>query len=121
MILDLDILIPAIFTAYRPKVDKSCSLSFSTLEMSSDAIGKFHGLQGRMGSLVFKAESELTKNEMLLVSNMETEIGGKTKSERLRNVLYKNFQLETKDHKDFNSYYATEMERIIQHYKDKLI
>jgi len=116
----LDLMLPTIFTSYRPRVDKSASLSFSTLELDINKMGLLFSLQGKMGALVFKAESDLTKNEILMCENMEIELGGKTKSERLRNVLYRNWELENKGHATFDNYYASEMEIIIVHYKGKL-
>lgn len=116
----LDLMLPTIFTSYRPRVDKSASLTFSTLELDINKMGLLFSLQGKMGALVFKAESDLTKNEILMCENMEIELGGKTKSERLRNVLFRNWELENKGHSTFDNYYASEMEIIIIHYKGKL-
>jgi len=113
-------MLPVIFTSYRPRVDKSASLTFSTLELDVNKMGLLFSLQGKMGALVFKAESDLTKNEILMCENMEIELGGKTKSERLRNVLFRNWELENKGHVTFDNYYASEMEIIITHYKGKL-
>jgi len=116
----LDLMLPTIFTSYRPRVDKSASLTFSTLELDVNKMGLLFSLQGKMGALVFKAESDLTKNEILMCENMEIELGGKTKSERLRNVLYRNWELYKEDNASFDTYYATKMEMIITHYRGKL-
>lgn len=118
--MGLDLMLPVIFTSYRPRVDKSASLTFSTLELDINKMGLLFSLQGRMGALVFKAESELTKNEILMCENMEIELGGKTKSERLRNVLFRNFEHDAEKFESFESYYASKMEAIISHYKQKL-
>jgi uncharacterized protein YeaO (DUF488 family) len=44
----------------------------------------------------------------------------KTPSQRLRAILYRNFEQDDKGYRDFNSYYLAEMERICEHYKNKL-
>jgi len=46
--------------------------------------------------------------------------GGKTKSERLRSVLFRYWENQTIKDADFDSWYSLEMEKIINHYKDKL-
>jgi len=44
----------------------------------------------------------------------------KTPSQRLRGVLYRVFELTGRPKGEFNAWYLNEMERIIDHYKDKL-
>lgn len=116
----LDLMLPTIFTSYRPRVDKSASLTFSTLELDVNKMGMLFSLQGKTGALVFKAEGDLTKNEILMCENMEIELGGKTKSERLRNVLYRNWELDNEGNETFDKYYSLKMEIIITHFKGKL-
>ena len=112
--------------AVTRKKDRSVSLRFTTqLEQSSDELIGMDELMGSNGVLYFKDSGNLTKEEVKELDNVEIEVEGKTKSQRLRNVLYVYYQ--TKDcskqgvvFKSFNEFYADEMERIIQHYKDKL-
>ncbi len=77
------------------------------------------------GTLFFKSNGSLTKEEIKELDNVEIEVEGKTKSQRLRNVLfvyYQQLSKSTEHYTDntFDLFYSKEMERIIQHYKDKL-
>tara|TARA_R110000744_G_scaffold148351_1_gene261361 strand:- start:1056 stop:1415 length:360 start_codon:yes stop_codon:yes gene_type:complete len=101
------------------KKDKSVSLTFITqLEQSSEQFMEIDELLGDSGVIMFKSSGNLTTEEVKALDGVEIEVEGKTKSERLRNVLY---VLNKQDNiGDFKEFYVTEMERIIEHYKGKL-
>ena len=101
------------------KKDRSVSLTFVTsLEQSSNEFMEIDELIGDAGVLYFKSNGNLTKEEIKELDSVEIENEGKTKSQRLRGVM---FLLSKQDGiNDFNSYYAKEMEKIIEHYKNKL-
>lgn len=102
------------------KADKSVSITFVTqLEQTSEDFIEIDENLGQNGILYFKSSGELTSKEIEEISKTEIEVEGKTKSQRLRNVLYR--YNEQNGNKDFNSFYSAEMERIIEHYKNKLI
>ena len=108
------------------KKDKSVSLTFVTqLEQSSEQFMEIDEKIGDSGLIFFKSSGNLTKEEIKELDNTEIEVEGKTKSQRLRNVLhvYWNQNKEGMDEicfKSFNNFYASEMEKLIEHYKGKL-
>ena len=53
-------------------------------------------------------------------SYYDLEVEGKTKSQRLRGVLYVLWGNGCTKDDDFNTFYANEMNKIIEHYKNKL-
>lgn len=108
-----------VLNGYRPRKDKSVTLTFETQEQGSHDIAEIHDLVGHYGVLFFKNENQLTEKELQELESVELEYFGKTKSKRLKNVLYRLWQQEEEDtsHEDF---YALEMEKIINHYKNKL-
>jgi len=101
------------------KKDRSVSMTFITsLEQSSSEFMGIDEILGDSGILYFKSDGNLTTEEVKELDNVEIEVEGKTKSQRLRNVLYVyNQQLGTTS---FEEFYASEMEKIIEHYKSKL-
>jgi len=100
------------------KSDKSISISFVTsLEESTEDFMEVDKLVNSSGILYYSEKGTLTKQETDEIDKVEIEVEGKTKSQRLRSVLYVYCQQEGKDFKEF---YPSEMDRIIQHYKDKL-
>lgn len=106
------------FYNYRPKKDKSCSLTFITdLEVSSEDIKKFHESLDQRGIIYFSEKGELTQSEIEEIDKTEIELQGKTKAQRLRNVL---IVYAKQNNLDLSSFYSTEMEKIIEHYKGKL-
>ena len=105
------------------KKDKSVSLTFVTqLEQSSEQFMEIDEKIGDSGLIFFKSSGNLTKEEVKELDNTEIEVEGKSKSQRLRSVLYVYFEqnFTTSPNANFNEFYASEMEKIIEHYKGKL-
>lgn len=99
--------------------DRSVSYTFITsLEQTSGQLAEWDSTTSQSGIIYFKTNGELTQQEVNEIESIEIEVEGKTKSQRLRNVLYVYCQQQNED---FNKFYSDEMEKIIQHYKDKLI
>ena len=113
----------AILDGYRRLKDKSVSLRFITGEIASSEILEIDSLLDSFGYLYFKPESTLTKEEIKELDELDTDLfdNPKTQSQRLRNVLYKVWDTRDTGYKDFKDFYKYETERIISHYKDKLI
>jgi hypothetical protein len=100
--------------------DKSVSLTFITsLEQSSSDFMEIDKLLNDTGVLYFKSNGNLNQQEIKELDSVNIEVEGKTKSERLRNVLYV-LHKETNQLDSFNEFYTTHMEKLIQHYKDKI-
>jgi len=108
----------AILTKYSPRKDRSVSLTFELNEQKAEEVAELHRLTGMYGGLVFKPENQLTKQEIEEIDGLEIELSGKTKSQRLRNVLFKLHQQEGGG--DFNDFYAEKMESLISQIKNRL-
>lgn len=101
------------------KKDKSVSLTFITAtEQSSEEFKCIDEMLDSTGLLYFKPNGRLTDKEVKELDGAELVIEGKSKSQRLRNVLY--VYSQQKGITNFKDFYAAEMERIIEHYKSKL-
>lgn len=118
------------FDRANRKKDKSVSMTFITqLEQSTDDFMQIDKILNDSGVLYFKSSGNLTIEEVKALEDTEIEVEGKTKSQRLRNVLYVYWKqlIDSKELDDvtpsqtFNDFYSHEMERIIEHYKNKLI
>lgn len=81
-----------------------------------------HTVLNGFGYLLFKTEETLTKDEISEIDELDTDLydNPKTKAQRLRNTLYVNWQQKSEGFDVFKDYYADKMEKLIQHYKDKL-
>lgn len=120
--MDIKIITSAQFDNYRRLKDKSISLRFITGEKTSHDVFNFDSLLDSFGYLYFKPQSQLTKNEITELDSLDTDLfdNPKTKSQRLRNTLYRNWEQENKKYDKFKDYYDQEMEIIITHFKNKL-
>ncbi len=115
------LIIGAQLESYRSLKDRTLKLTFETGEPTPDQLVKISKLSQEYGFLAFK--HDVFKNDQLdalesLQSGYEDK--GKSKSQRLRAVLYVNWKQESKGYDIFDDYYNHTMEKIITHYKGKL-
>ena len=100
--------------------DKSVSLTFITsLEQSPNEFMEIDTLLNASGVLYFKDSGNLSTEELKALDSSEIKVEGKSKSQRLRNVLYILHQ-QQKEVISFDEFYSLKMEKIIQYFKDKL-
>tara|TARA_R110000744_G_scaffold357580_2_gene464448 strand:+ start:4964 stop:5314 length:351 start_codon:yes stop_codon:yes gene_type:complete len=100
------------------KKDRSVSLTFFTdLEQTSEQFMGIDDTINSKGILYFKSDGELTQQEIDIIDDVDIEFEGKTKSQRLRNVLC---VLANQQGFDKKEYYSKIMEGLIQMYKDKI-
>ena len=85
------------------KKDKSVSITFITeLEQSSSEFMEIDSNLDKHGVIYFKSNGKLTAEEKDEIDNVEIHAEGKTKSQRLRSVLFiYNQQNQDKDFKEF--------------------
>jgi len=91
----------------KTMADGSIKMDIYTRELSPEQMVQVFALRKHEGefdlSAVYDGEAE-----------------SKTKSARLRAVVYKAWEMNTDRSKTFELYYNEQMEKIINHYKDKL-
>ena len=115
-----NILLQCQLTGYRPKKDKSCALTFtSDLEVNSEQIKQFHESLESRGIIYFSVKGELTQAELDEIDNVDIELEGKSKSQRLRSVIYI-LWTQQGEPGEFRDFYSNYMEKIIENIKDKL-
>jgi hypothetical protein len=100
------------------KSDKSISISFVTsLEESTEQFMEVDRLVNTSGVIYYSEKGNLTQQEKDEIDKVEIEVEGKSQAQQLRAVM---FVYCKQENKDFNSFYADEMQRHRQYYKDKL-
>jgi len=115
------IIIPSILESYRSLKDKTLKINFETNELNSqELLGIVENL-GSYGYLAFKKEP-FNEKERHQIETLETNLEDnmKTPSQRLRAVLYRNYERDAQGFKSFATYYEHNMELILNHYKSKL-
>lgn len=103
--------------------DRTIKLTLGTQELKPSDAGELFGLQNSLVSVGIKT-SELTQSEIELLKESKIEIDdipdSKSASQRLRNVLYRLWEQSDGGYSDFNLFYLNRMERMIEHFKEKL-
>ncbi len=114
------ILMPAILSRYAPRADKSWSISLNVIEPNAEqkiAIDRMF----QQSCYVLIKEGEISKSEQSLIDTLEAkEFKIKTKSQRLKGVLYRVWENHHSENMTEKEYYDFEMERIIDSYKAKI-
>ena len=104
------------------KADKSLSLRLATTsEQTSAQLAELDVLHQRTVLVALKEEgTPFLDSELKDLDNVDLDLedATKTPSKRLRNVLYRFWEVGQQG--EFKDFYKTEMERIITHYKGKL-
>src|SRR5210317_1083834 len=115
------IIIPAILSSYSSLQDRTLKITFETNEPTPEQLTGIAVNQQQFGFLAFKKDA-FKQAEKDVLDGLESEYQdtGKTKSQRLRNVLYVYWQQDNKGYKSFEHYYDYKMENIIEHFKSKL-
>ena len=115
------LILPAILEKLNTLKDKTVKITFETNELSPAELGSLATYLQTFGYLAFKKDM-FKADEKELLKSLETEYKetGKSKSQRLRAVLYKNFEQNNLDYKVFDDYYNYQMETLIKHFKSKI-
>lgn len=111
--------IPAILDTLRTLSDGSIKLTFSTREMPAEHAAGILEHRRKEGWLLFKDAPFEDADIINLPESIPEFHGEKSPSQRLRNVLYRVWEMKGKPD-DFKRWRENEMERIINHYKEKL-
>lgn len=106
-------------TGIRALKDKSVTINLTTQELSPASAGEIFRLQNLIVSCYLK-ETSVDQSEIDKVDKLDPEFGGKTQSQRLRNVLFKLYEQKNEGFQNFDLYYLHHTEIIINHLKNKI-
>ena len=114
--------IPAGLESYRTsKGDYTLRLTFGTQELSPEMMSNIHWSLNKVGWLCFSpdpfASAELEEIEK---TKVEFEDTSKSESQRMRGVLFRNWEMSNEGYKIFSDYYKAKYEIMINHWKSKL-
>lgn len=100
--------------------DNTCAVTIGTQELPPSKAGDLFALLNKYCYVAIKSET-FRPNELADLDALKAEYdSGKTPAQRLRGVLYKLFEQDAEGFTDFNMYYAHQMERILNHFKNKI-
>lgn len=115
------ILIPGQIESIKSRKDKTTAIVLGSQEMSPSIAGQLFALQNSFVYVAIK-EEEFKNNEIEVLEDLKAdfEIEKKSNGQRLRNILYKLFEQDKEGFLTFTKYYDHQMERLINHFKNKL-
>jgi hypothetical protein len=116
---DTKILIPAIVNSYRPLRDKSWSISLNINEPNSEQKVIIDKLFQQPCYVLIK-DSEIKTEDQVLVDSLNVmPVKGKSKSQELRQKIWKVWKNNFEDSMTEKEYYEQEMDKLINHYDKK--
>lgn len=113
------ILVPAIIEGINTRKDKTVKITIGTQEMPAGKAGELFAINGQLATVYFSIKG-ISQDEISAIDSVEPDPVGKTPSQRLRSVLYLMWKQNNEGYEDKNLHYAHHMEKIIEHFKNKL-
>lgn len=114
------ILVSAIVERIATRKDNTVAVTLGTNELPAMRAGELLGLHGKLAAVYLSPKETLTQSELDQVDAINPEMPGKSRSQRLRGVLFKVW--ETNNVRGpFEQFYASEMEKVIEEYKKQII
>lgn len=114
------ILLPAQIEGISSRKDKTVKIILGTQELTPVEAAQLFQLNQKFCYTAIKEES-FQADEVDAIENLKTDLETeKTPSQRLRAILYVNYQQKNDGYKDFATYYQAKMEKICEHFKSKL-
>lgn len=115
----MNVLRRAVLTRANRKADKSVSITFVTdTEQSTEEFMEIDKMVSMGGIMYFKSGTELTKEEVDAINEVNIKPVGKTKSQRLRGALNWLFKTKARDI-SFQQFYDSKMEMFISEVKSE--
>lgn len=115
------LIIGAQLEAYRSLKDKTLKITFETQEPTPDQLVGILNNAQKFGYLAFKNDP-FKDDELNILKDLKSDYDdtGKSKAQRLRGVLYRNWEQKSEGYEVFDDYYNHHMEKMINHWKNKL-
>ena len=110
----------AIVERIATRKDKTAAVTIGTQELNPKLASDIFGLNQSFCYVAFKSE-QFTKADIDDIEKIKTDLPNlKTPSQRLRAVMFLNFQNQPEGFESFDMYYANKIETIIEHFKTKI-
>ena len=113
-------MLPTIVSGIRSLKDGSVSVTLETQELSPAKAGELFSFRGKVTMTYLSPKDIITQREMDRVDNVDSEVKGKSQSQRIRAVLYRVFEQNSEGFKTFEEFYKVKTEKYIEHLKSKL-
>ncbi|CAB4122045.1 hypothetical protein UFOVP19_44 [uncultured Caudovirales phage] len=114
------IILPAQIEGLASRKDKTIKITFGTQELSPADAAEVFQLNQKFCYIGIKEEL-FQQDDIDTIQDIKADLElNKTPSQRLRGILYINYQQENEGYKDFTTYYISKMDKLCEHFKSKL-
>lgn len=113
------ILIAAQVETISTRRDRTVKIVLGTQELAPALAGDLLAMNNDVIS-IYLCPSTIDNREIEQVDKIDPDLGGKSQSQRIRNVLYKLFEQDKEGYKEFDAYYRKKTELYIEHLKSKI-
>ena len=100
--------------------DHTVKLTLGTQELSQGHAGELFNMMNKLAAIYLSPKDAIDQKEIDQVDAVDPEFGGKSQSQRIRNVLFVLFEANAEGHKTFDDFYKTKTEEFINSIKNKL-
>ena len=114
-------IISAYLESFRSLKDRTYKIVWESNELTPEQMVGLNESLGEFGYVAFKKDAfKQSEKDMMDKLESDFEDRGKTPGQRLRGVLYRNFEQTPEGFTDFTLYYQAKMDTLIEHFKSKL-
>jgi hypothetical protein len=116
------LILPIYVENITTRKDRSVKITLSTQEMTPAQVADIWSVQSQMGYMALKEET-FQGDELAALNGLkaDADTGGKSYSKRVQSVLYVLFKQDSEGFTSFELYYQHKMEKMLTHYKSKII
>lgn len=114
------LLLAAQVEGVQTRRDGTLKITLGCQEMSQSKAGELITMQNKVCAVYISQKEVISQAAMDMVDQADVDLPGKTKSQRLRAVMYRIWEVDRQGHKTFESFYAAEMEKHINNLKEHL-
>jgi hypothetical protein len=100
--------------------DGSVKINLTTQELSPGKAAELFALRNKLCATYLSEKEAIPQRELDQVDKVEVELGGKTPSQRMRNVFWKLWDQDKEGHTEFDGYYKSKMELLIEQLKGRI-
>lgn len=105
----------------KSMADGGIRVFVDTQELTADQMATLFQFKGELVKFVLASEgTKITEQDLEIPDEILEYKGEKSKSQRLRNIIYKIWELKTSQKQPFEEFYRIKMETIIEQIKNKL-
>ena len=114
------LILATIIEGIASRKDKTMRITIGTQELTPFQASEVFSMSQQLCYVAIKKEN-FNPSEISSIETLKADYdNAKTPSQRLRGILFRNYEQESEGYKDFTTYYQAKIEKICEHYKSKL-